>query len=94
MSTPRGSLVTAEAQRSILRGLDSRQFNTVESKKFQKGDFAKRERDTVEIRIPGLKDSKAAQNPDGGVKDLLAFIERKASGLAGSPRGGIRIKKV
>ncbi len=93
-NTPHGNLSTSEAQRAIIRGLDSRQFNTVDSKKFQRGDFARRERDTIEIRIPGLKESKAAHNPDGGLKDLLSFIERKASGLAGAPRGGVRIKKV
>ena len=32
--------------------------------------------------VKGLKESKAASNPGGGVQDLLRFLERKASGLA------------
>jgi hypothetical protein len=33
----------------------------------------------VSIKILGLKDSKAANNPDGGLRSLLDFLERKAS---------------
>lgn len=33
----------------------------------------------VSIKILGLKDSKAASNPDGGLRSLLDFLERKAS---------------
>ncbi|KAI9803478.1 MAG: hypothetical protein M1825_001821 [Sarcosagium campestre] len=31
------------------------------------------------IRVTGLNQSKAASNPDGGLRDLVAFLERKAS---------------
>lgn len=34
------------------------------------------------LRIHGLKQSKAASNPDGGLSDLLSFMERKASSLS------------
>ncbi|KKA29408.1 hypothetical protein TD95_004066 [Thielaviopsis punctulata] len=33
------------------------------------------------LRVTGLKNSKAASNPDGGVSDLLSFLERKATAL-------------
>lgn len=33
----------------------------------------------VTIKVLGLKDSKAANNPDGGLRSLLDFLERKAS---------------
>ena len=46
------------------------------------------------IRVRGLKESKASSNPDGGVKDLLAFLERKASASDSSARDAVRIRKV
>ncbi|KAH7328647.1 hypothetical protein B0I35DRAFT_417959 [Stachybotrys elegans] len=45
------------------------------------------------LRVHGLKQSKAASNPDGGLKDLLAFLERKASGLAAGKKRSVMIKK-
>lgn len=48
-----------------------------------------------EILVSGLKQSKAASNPDGGVKDLLAFLERKANGVFAPPGSEmVRIRKV
>ena len=38
-----------------------------------------------QVVIRGWNESKAASNPDGGIKDLISFLERKASS---------RIKKV
>lgn len=43
--------------------------------------------------VMGLKSSKAVANPDGGIKSLLQFLERKASQLKGSGRP-VAIKKV
>lgn len=43
--------------------------------------------------VLGLKSSKATSNPDGGVKSLLQFLERKATQLKGSGRP-VTIKKV
>lgn len=34
------------------------------------------------LTVKGLKESKAASNPGGGVKDLLQFLERKATSMA------------
>lgn len=47
------------------------------------------------LRVGGLKQSKAASNPGGGLDDLLAFMERKASSfLTGRHKRNIAIKKV
>ena len=43
--------------------------------------------------VVGLKSSKATSNPDGGIKSLLQFLERKATQLKGSGRP-VTIKKV
>lgn len=49
----------------------------------------------VWLSIKGLKDSKAASNPGGGVKDLLQFLERKATTMASrSSTKPIAIKQV
>ncbi|KYK57671.1 mRNA export factor mex67 [Drechmeria coniospora] len=39
--------------------------------------------DLTYLRVRGLKQSKAARNQDGGLSDLLSFLERKASSFAG-----------
>src|SRR5579862_3974258 len=44
-----------------------------------------------EIRVRGLRESKAASNRDGGVSDLLAFLERKANGPDTKPGDAVRI---
>jgi nuclear RNA export factor len=47
------------------------------------------------LRVHGLKQSKATSNQDGGLSDLLAFLERKASSFtSGKETRQIMIKKV
>lgn len=46
------------------------------------------------INIYGLKDSKAASNPGGGVKELLDFLERKATAPNTISKDTVRIRKV
>lgn len=47
------------------------------------------------LRIHGLRQSKAASNKDGGLSDLLSFLERKASSLSSTRRARpIMISKV
>lgn len=51
------------------------------------------------LKVLGLKSSRAVSNPDGGVKDLLLFLEKKASNIKhpnGSGRSArpVLIKKV
>ncbi|KAI5466056.1 mRNA export factor mex67 [Mariannaea sp. PMI_226] len=45
------------------------------------------------LRVGGLKQSKAAGNPDGGLNDLLAFLERKAASFLTGRKKNIAIKK-
>lgn len=46
------------------------------------------------LRVRGLKQSKAASNSDGGLSDLLSFMERKASSLGTGRKRHITIRKV
>lgn len=43
------------------------------------GRTSKAQFNKTTLKIRGLKDSKAANNPDGGLRSLLDFLERKAS---------------
>ncbi|KXJ95520.1 hypothetical protein Micbo1qcDRAFT_192517 [Microdochium bolleyi] len=47
---------------------------------------------SVTLRVEGLKTSKAAQNEGGGLRELLTFIERKAT-TVGKVSRQVRIKK-
>lgn len=47
-----------------------------------------------QIRIYGLKESKAASNTGGGVKELLDFLERKATPPNSTSKDTLRISKV
>ncbi len=47
-----------------------------------------------QLSVVGLKRSKAAANTDGGVTDLLAFLERKATGNDPTGPEPVRIRKV
>lgn len=67
------------------------------------GDLASRVKTAVKgkgaslvfLRVHGMKQSKAAANPDGGLKDLLSFIERKATSLLDGRRTRqVIVKKV
>jgi len=77
-----GNLGTAKAQQAIIRGLGAKQANVVESR-ITTGD-------NNTLQITGLKSSKAASNPDGGLESLLSFLERKASDRTRT----VKIKKV
>lgn len=48
---------------------------------------------TMTLRIGGLKDSKAASNEGGGLRELIIFLERKAS-TVGKLNQPVRVKKV
>jgi nuclear RNA export factor len=80
-----GSLATTKGQQAILRGLGGTQANVLESRITTGG---------TTIRIDGLSSSKAASNDDGGLSSLLAFLERKASGLDAKSNRVVKIKKV
>ncbi|KAI9745178.1 MAG: nuclear mRNA export, poly(A)+RNA binding protein [Claussenomyces sp. TS43310] len=94
------SLTSSPAKQAMLRGLGSQQVNMLDSRighVTQSSSNKGRRHATVgnsqNLLIRGLKDSKAASHRDGGLKDLVAFLERKASGLDAAPQRGVRIKK-
>ena len=70
----------------LLRGIDSKQANVLESR-VTPGPGAT-------LIIDGLSSSKAASNPDGGLENLLGFLERKASALDAKSNRDVKIKKV
>lgn len=86
------SLGTQQGQQAILRGLDTQGVNIIESR-IGRGR-AREGVQAVQLRILGLDDSKAASNADGGLKNLLGFLERKANGMEPKSRETIMIKKV
>lgn len=91
----RNTLASSQAQQAILRGLglpDSGMNTGARND----GSIrrCRHDTDSQELVVRGLKDSKIATNRDGGLKDLLAFLERKSSGLEAAPRKGVKIKKV
>lgn len=99
----RTSLNAAAVQKAIIRGLgseDAMARGLRQGPRFarQLGKYPGRDRDSpgkglTQLIVRGFKDSKAASNPDGGIQDLLAFLERKASADA-SAREAVKIKKV
>ncbi|KAI9843847.1 MAG: nuclear mRNA export, poly(A)+RNA binding protein [Thelocarpon superellum] len=58
----------------------------------RRGRAADHPHDLDQISVRGLRQSKAAANPDGGVKDLLSFLERKATG-SDPAAAAVRIRK-
>lgn len=97
-SNPRGSSRTAQ---TVLKHLSNGDSSQLASRVTNPG-AAKAVKSRLQnatplsfLRVHGLKESKAANNPDGGLADLLAFLERKASSfLAGRHRRQVKIKKV
>lgn len=93
----------ASLQKAIARGLASDTGFEEGSRKDLRlagllkevGERGKRSSEALdEIRVIGWRQSKAAGNSDGGVKDLVGFLERKASGTDTSARAAVRIRKV
>ncbi len=104
-STPRGNPSNQQSKQAIIRGLESQQANIIDSRVSQsvftqlEGPGRRNWRHDLQIpimslRVNGLKESKAASNPDGGLKDLLSFLERKAIGQDVESHKTVRIKKV
>ena len=103
IGSTRTSLNAAAVQKAIIRGLGSedamvRSLRQAHRPARQSGNHAAKDKvgapkGLTQLIVRGLKDSKAAFNPDGGIKDLLAFLERKASADM-STRETVKIKKV
>lgn len=102
VGSARTSLNAAAVQKAIIRGLGSedaiRSLRQGHRTARLLGNHAGKDKDAApkgltQLVVRGFKDSKAASNPDGGIKDLLAFLERKASADV-SARETVKIKKV
>lgn len=70
----------------IAAGIDSSTRHTRSSRPINGANIAT-------LRIGGLKDSKAASNEGGGLRELIIFVERKAS-VVGKLARSVRVKKV
>ncbi|KAI9171444.1 mRNA export factor MEX67 [Paramyrothecium foliicola] len=95
-ANPRG---TSKAAQTILKHLGNGDASSISSRisnsasirpaRSRRQDLA----DLTYLRVRGLKQSKAASNSDGGLSDLLGFLERKALGLSTGSKRRIMIKK-
>ena len=47
-----------------------------------------------QVKVTGYKQSKAASNPDGGIRDLIGFLERKSKNPDGPAKEAVKITKV
>lgn len=83
----RSSGATERTKQGVLRGIGAKQANILESR-------IDRAYEPVRIQVAGLRNSKAASNPDGGLESLIGFLERKASGLDSKSNRKVKIKKV
>jgi nuclear RNA export factor len=97
-SNPRGASRTAQTMlKHLSNGDSSRLASRVTNPNAAKAVRSRVQNSTplMFLRVHGLKESKAASNPDGGLSDLLSFLERKSSSfLTGRSKRQIRIKKV
>ena len=84
----RGGLLSATAQRAILRSAGARDVSMKEAR------ISGARGGPVELKITGWNKSKASSNPDGGVDSLIKWLEKKASTKLGSRTRSVRIKKV
>lgn len=93
----RSGLNNIRTQQAIIRGLGSQTAGLESRVTTRSGDRSRVRSDDggfSYLSIRGLRQSKAASNPDGGVGALLGFLERKASGLDANLKKGVQIKKV
>ncbi|CRK33128.1 hypothetical protein BN1708_016224 [Verticillium longisporum] len=76
---------SARNHQAIARHLDGEGADLITKKKAQSGPL-------VWLDVKGLKESKASRNRDGGLRDLISFIERKAQS-AGQRTKGVMVLK-
>ncbi|KAF2716757.1 hypothetical protein K431DRAFT_289153 [Polychaeton citri CBS 116435] len=82
-----GNILSSTAQREILRKAGAG------DKPMRDQTAAPRGKGLVELRISNWQKSKAADNKDGGVSSLVAWIQDKASRKLGSQRRTVKVKK-
>ncbi|KAI9679911.1 MAG: nuclear mRNA export, poly(A)+RNA binding protein [Caeruleum heppii] len=99
---PHGTFTGPQFQKAIARGLASttgldegskKELQLAGLLKEVKGKGRRSDEAMDQISVGGWTGSKAASNPDGGVKDLVSFLERKATGTDEHRGPTVRIKK-
>ena len=95
----RNGIDTSTIQKTILRSMGSDEPSSRGARSSLKAvrgkGRAQNARDGLDrITVRGLKQSKAAGNPDGGVSDLIGFLERKATHPDAPVSEAVKIKKV
>ena len=76
---PRPGIDTIAVQRAVLRQMGSDE-RLARGTRLRPSHATQEGREGLEkLKIQGLRESKAASNRDGGIGDLLAFLERKAT---------------
>ena len=91
----------AAIQRAVFRGMGSKDGSSNNPKRSSKrfrsqdrGSEKELRKGLDNISVYGLKQSRAARNEDGGISDLIAFLERKATNPDTPARESVKIKKV
>ena len=92
----RTRLDTSVIEKAVLRGVSSSDLpsrgSRVSARLSRNKSLDQNSRDGLEqLKVWGLKNSRVLSNPDGGVGDLIAFLERKATH---SDSAAVKIKKV
>ncbi len=104
-SGTRGGIGSDATQKAILRSMGSGaatvrgsrnglNFSKIIREATDQGRGRERREGLHQISVTGWRRSKAASNPDGGIKDLLAFLERKAALPDAPAREEVKIVKV
>ncbi|KAL9102002.1 MAG: hypothetical protein Q9163_002802 [Psora crenata] len=94
----RAGIDPSAIQKAVLRSMGSNETLPKRPKAIVKGartrGNTREARDGLDnISVWGLKESKAAANKDGGISDLVAFLERKATNPDAPAREAVKIKK-
>ncbi|KAK5116281.1 hypothetical protein LTR85_009253 [Meristemomyces frigidus] len=87
LRTPRGGILSATAQREILRKAGTSDMTMKEARtSAAKGGL-------VELKVTGWNKSKASGDADGGVSSLIKWLEKKGSTKLGSRVRSLKIRK-
>ena len=94
----RGVIDHTVLQKSVLRGMGARGSPPKGPRSSLRAVRAKSHGSDVrealqEISVTGLKQSKAAGNEDGGIRDMISFLERKSTNQDPA-KEAVKIKKV
>ena len=92
-SAPASTRLPAKQTEALVRHMNGNPLASRVSMPARRGQ-QKAPQGLVWLTVKGLKESRAADNPGGGVKDLLQFLERKSSALSHRSKNPVAIKQV